>query len=117
PAQVRLARGFHDVELDVLPDDGRVLREDRDAALAFELVRVHDRRPLRVGVAEGVRLFQKRVHQGGLPVVDVGDDGEIAEVVADHKFVGSVAEKGYGVNWGGPPRKTRTWKMRFFRCG
>ncbi len=88
-AEVGVARGVDHVD-----DDGRavrvlpvvehrgVLREDRDALLALEVVRVHHAvLALEVGV-ERVRLLEHGVDERGLAVVDVGHDGHIAEVVA-----------------------------------
>jgi hypothetical protein len=88
-AEVGVTRGVDHVD-----DDGRavgvlavvehrgVLREDRDALLALEVVRVHHAvLALEVGV-ERVRLLEHGVDQGGLAVVHVGHDGHIAEVVA-----------------------------------
>jgi hypothetical protein len=62
--------------------DGGVLREDGDAALALEVVGVHDALVDVLVGAEGPGLPQHRVDQGGLAVVDVGDDGDVAQVVA-----------------------------------
>ncbi len=60
--------------------DGGVLREDRDALLALELVRVHgslvDVRVLR----ERVGLLEHCVDEGRLAVVDVSDDRHVPEV-------------------------------------
>ncbi len=81
-AEVGVARRVDDVDLDVAPADGRVLGQDRDALLALQVHRVHD--PL-VDVlvrAEGPGLPQHRVDERGLPVVDVGDDRHVAQVVA-----------------------------------
>src|SRR5262249_52393597 len=56
------------------------LGEDGDAALAFEIVGVH--RPLGnlLVLAERAGLLQQAVDEGGLAMVDVGDDGDVAEV-------------------------------------
>ena len=61
---------------------GGVLREDRDALLALEVAAVH--RPVGdvVVLAERPGLPQHLVDQGGLAVVDVGDDGDVTEVDA-----------------------------------
>ena len=69
--------------------DRRVLGEDGDALLPLEVHRVHD--PLGdvlVG-PEGARLPQQLVDEGGLAVVDVGDDGHVAQVVAGLHELGS----------------------------
>ena len=46
----------------------------------LEVGRVHHPIGERLVDAEGARLAQQRVDQGGLPVVDVGDDRQVAEV-------------------------------------
>ena len=86
-AEVGVAGRVDDVELDrrlVLraPAHRRVLGQDRDALLALEVHGVHD--PLGdvlVG-AKGAGLPQHRVDQRRLAVVDVGDDGDVAQVLA-----------------------------------
>ena len=75
-----MPRGVDDVDLDsVVPYRG-VLGEDRDAALSFEIARVHH--PLGdafVG-AEGAALPQHGIDQGCLAMIHVGDDCEISEL-------------------------------------
>ena len=63
---------------------GSVLREDGDALFAFEVTRVHHPFGDTLGLmsGEGSGLVQHRVNEGGLAVVDVGNDRHIAEVVA-----------------------------------
>ena len=81
-AEVGVAGRVDDVDLHAAVPDRGVLGEDRDALLALEVVRVHD--PLGdvlVG-AEGAGLPEHGVDEGGLAVVDVGDDGDVAEIVA-----------------------------------
>ncbi len=59
---------------------GRVFGQDRDALFFFQVSRVHE--PLDRVVAPVVQragLPQHRVNQGGLSVVDVGDDGDVAK--------------------------------------
>jgi hypothetical protein len=62
----------------------RVLGQDRDALLTLQVVRVHhavvDAFELVRG--EGAGLLQHAVDDGGLAVVDVSDDGDVADVVA-----------------------------------
>ncbi len=59
-------------------EDGGVFGEDGDAALALELVGVHDALGEGLVGAEGAGLAEKLVDEGGLAVVDVGDDGDVA---------------------------------------
>ena len=72
--------------------DGRLLGEDRDALLALEVARVHD--PVDDGLvrAERAGLAEHRVDERRLAVVDVGDDGDVAQVGAD----GGRADGGHG---------------------
>ena len=88
-AEVRVTRRVDDVDLDLFTGeraavrrvaDGRVLGHDGDALLALEVHRVHDALGDLLVVAEGAALPQQLVDEGGLAVVDVGDDGDVAEV-------------------------------------
>ena len=58
--------------------DGGVLGQDRDAALALELVAVHRALGDALVGAERAALVQQRVDQRRLAVVDVRDDGDVA---------------------------------------
>jgi hypothetical protein len=75
--------------VDALIRDSGVLREDRDALLALEVVGVH-RALFEVSVrCEGVGLSKHGVDEGRLAVVDVRDNCDIAQVVASgnsHEF-------------------------------
>src|SRR6266850_3273847 len=70
-----------DVDRHALMPDGGVLGEDGDALLALEVVRVHDQGADVLVVAEGVALLQQGVDQRRLPVVDVRDDRDVADVM------------------------------------
>ena len=78
-AEVGVARGVDDVDVGVAPADGAVLGKDGDAALFFEVVAVHHPLCHLLVLAERARLPQQLVDQGGLAVVDVGDDGDVAD--------------------------------------
>ncbi len=60
---------------------GRVLGRDRDALLALQVAAVHDAAGDVLVGSEGAGLVQHRVDQGGLAVVDVGDDRDVAQVI------------------------------------
>ncbi len=79
-AEIGVARRVDDVDAGVLPDDRGRLGEDGDAALLLEVVRVH--RPFLdpLVVAEGPGLRQELVDERRLAVVDVGDDGDVAQL-------------------------------------
>ena len=80
-AEIGVAGGVDDVDRLVVPVDGGVLGLDRDALLPLEVHGVHGALlDLLVG-AEDPALLEQLVDQGGLPVVDVGDDGDVADVL------------------------------------
>jgi hypothetical protein len=81
-AEVGMARRVDDVDLRPRVPDRRVLGEDRDPALALEIHRVHDPVVDLGALAERPGLAQHRVDQRRLAVVDVGDDRDVAEVLA-----------------------------------
>jgi hypothetical protein len=62
--------------------DRGVLGEDRDPLLALQVTGVHHPVADALGLVggEGARLTEHRVHEGGLAVVDVRDDRDVAEV-------------------------------------
>jgi hypothetical protein len=85
-AEVRVAGRVDDVDRQPAVLDRGVLREDRDALLALQVVGVHDAL-VDVGMrAERVRLPEHRVDQRGLAVVDVRHDGDVADVVAGREL-------------------------------
>ena len=79
-AEVGVAGRIDDVDADVLPHDRGRLGENSDAALAFEVVRIHHPLGDALVVAERARLLQEPVDERRLAVVDVGDDGDVAEL-------------------------------------
>ncbi len=81
-AEVGVAGRVDDVDLRSAVAKGRVLREDRDALLALEIHRVEDALCHILVCAECARLPEQRVDERRLPVVDVGDDRDVAELLA-----------------------------------
>src|SRR5262249_56650906 len=59
--------------------DRAVLREDGDAALALDVVRVHHALADLLVRREGARLLQQAIDESRLAVIDMGDDGDIAD--------------------------------------
>ena len=115
PAEVGVAGGVDDVDGDALGVPGgrgggtgvvdrRVLGENGDALLALQLAGVHD--ALAGGLArgpgaEGSGLPEHGVDEGGLAVVDVGDDGDVTQVLAH-------AHRGHFFRWGTPRARYRS---------
>ncbi len=73
-----MARGVDDVDLDVVPVNGRVLRQDGDSPLALERVGVHHTLLNDLVCAEDASLAEHLVDQRRLSVIDVRDDGNVA---------------------------------------
>jgi len=95
-AEVGVTRGVEDVDAVDLAAvlafaDGvghrAVLREDRDAALALERVRVHHAGLARGPEFDDAGLGQHGVDKRGLAMVDVGDDCDVAELLVGHWIV------------------------------
>ena len=84
-AEVGVARGIDNVDLGVAVADGGVFGEDRDAALTLEVVRVHDAVDDLLIFAVHAALLEHFVDEGGLAVVDMGDDGYIAKFFILHR--------------------------------
>ena len=81
-AEVGMARRVDDVDVGVAEADRAVLGEDRDAALALDVVAVHH--PLADVLVRGERpgLHEQLVDERRLAVIDVRDDRDVAEVGA-----------------------------------
>ena len=79
-AEVGVTGRVDDVERHSVPHDRHVLGQDRDALFLLEVGRVHHPIGERLVDPERARLAQQRVDQGGLAVVDVGDDRQVAKV-------------------------------------
>ena len=102
-AEIGVAGGVHDVDADAFPFDRSGLGEDRDAALALEIVAVHGAFGRRLVFAVSAGLLEKLVHQRGLAVVDVSDDCDIAQVHEKQPSIGEVARL-RRIVWGRIPR-------------
>ena len=79
-AEVRMARRVDDVDLRPAVAHGRVLGEDRDPLLALQVAGVHDALADVLVLAERSGLPEHRVDERRLAVVDVGDDGDVADI-------------------------------------
>ncbi|MNF88668.1 hypothetical protein D3C84_711670 [compost metagenome] len=88
-----MAGGVDDVDVVAVPVDGGVLRQNGDAALFFLVVGVHHALAFRFFAVEGAGQLQEFVYQGGLAMVDVGDDGDVTEIF-DHVCI---SISGFGV--------------------
>ncbi len=90
-AEVSVAGRVDDVDQGVAIMDGGILGQNRNPALALEVGVVHGALGDPLVAPECAALPQQAVHQGRFPMVDVGDDGDIAP-----KRVGDLRRAGTG---------------------
>src|SRR5690606_3413896 len=93
-AEVGVPGGVDDVDAVVAPGDGGVLGQDGDAAFLLLIVAVHHALGEDGAFVQGARLLEQLVDEGGLAMVDVGDDGDIAQALDGHGFGGRVSRTG-----------------------
>ena len=79
-AEIGMAGRVDDVDAGVVPEDRGHLGQDGDAALALEIVGIHRALGHPLVLAEGAGLLQQPVDQGGLAMIDMGDDGDVAQL-------------------------------------
>ena len=85
-AEIGVAGGVDDVDAGVLPDDRGRLGQDGDAALLLEIVRIHRALFHALVFAEAAGLLEQLVDEGRLAMVDVGDDGDVAQLHEAQSF-------------------------------
>ena len=86
-AEIGVAGRVDDIDPHVLPHHRRRLGENGDAALALEVVRIHDPLGDPLVVAERARLLQEPVDERRLAVVDMGDDGDVAKLHGRNRLI------------------------------
>mmetsp|Transcript_62670 Transcript_62670/g.176697 ORF Transcript_62670/g.176697 Transcript_62670/m.176697 type:complete len:227 (-) Transcript_62670:130-810(-) len=94
-AKVSVTGGVHDVELGVLPRHGGDLRHDGNAALALEVHGVHEAVTAVIVLDGDLCLVEQLVDQRGLAVVDVRDDGHVAQGFSRDGVVVNIARRSY----------------------
>jgi hypothetical protein len=75
-----VTRGVHDIDRVAFPVDRGVLGLDGDALFLFEVHGVHGALLLGLVIPVGAAGLQELVHKRGFPVVNVGDNGEVADL-------------------------------------
>jgi len=78
-AEISVAGRVDDVDPEVPPGDGGVLRKDGYPALALQGVRIHHALLEILACIERAGLAQKLVYERGLAMIDVRDDGDVAK--------------------------------------
>ena len=77
-AEIGMTRRVHDVDVKIVPGDRGVLRKDGDATLALDRIRIHDPLSELLTSIERAGLAEKLVDEGGFAMIDVRDDGDVA---------------------------------------
>ena len=75
-----MAGRIDDVDLHAVITHAGDLGEDGDAALALEVVGIHHAVDVLLMGAEDAALVEHGVHESGLAMIDVRDDGDIADI-------------------------------------
>ena len=78
-AKVGMSGGVDNVDFDALVKDRRIFGQNRDAALTLKVVGIHNALRHHLVFAEYAALLEHFVDQRGFAVVNVGNDGDIAQ--------------------------------------
>ena len=78
--EIGVARGIHDVDRVAFPENRGVLRLDGDALFLFKIHGVHGALLGGLVLTVGAAGLEELVDEGGFPMVNVGDDGEVADL-------------------------------------
>ena len=103
-AKIGVARRVDNVDLAAFKIDGRVLGENGDAALPLQFVRVHHALGHLLVGAKCAGLAQHGVNKGGLTVVNVGDDGDIAYRLAHSGYIPFLLGQTWDLRLGRPQK-------------
>jgi hypothetical protein len=74
-----MARRVDDVDARAFPFQARAFGENGDAALALQIVRIHGPLGHLLIGAEDARLLQQLIDQCSFAMIDMGDNGDIAQ--------------------------------------
>ena len=77
-AEIRVAGRIDDVDMHALIINRQILRQDGDSTFLFQIVRIHHPFDDVLVGGKSACLLEEFVDQRGLAVVNVGDDGDIA---------------------------------------
>ena len=106
-----MTRRVHDIDLDAIAHHCQILRQNCDSTLAFLVLAVHlavTGFALLLGVSESSGLTHDSVHESGLAVIDVGNEGDVSE------GVGGVCEvEGWKAVGNAQVVLTESWKCQF----
>ena len=103
-----MAGGVYNVDFGVFVMHGGVFGQNGDAALPLDVAGVHHALRHLLVFTKNAALLEHFIHQGGLAMVNVSDNSDIANVITNHKRIPSF------FNWEAPfpagPRGTGVFK-------
>ncbi len=78
-AKIRMAWGIDDIDVSAVVLNRAVFGQNRDAALFFQVIGIHDAGIDLLVFAEGAGLTQQLIDERGFAVINVGDNGDVAD--------------------------------------
>jgi len=85
-AEVSMPWGVDNVDFDTVVHDRGVLCQNGNASFPFQRVGVHDTFCHLLVVPENMTLFQHGIDKSRLAMVDMGDNGNVADIFSFHSF-------------------------------
>ena len=79
-AEIRMSRSIDDIDLGAFVMYGCVFGENGDPSFSFDIIGVHDSFPDLLILTENAALTEKLVYQSSLAMVNVSDDGYVANI-------------------------------------
>src|SRR5207302_11166297 len=86
PSEVTVTWRIHDIDFDSVIPDARCLGENRDSALALKIIRVQNALHYFLVYPENTALPQHRIDKCRLSVIDVRNDGYVANCIVRHNL-------------------------------
>ena len=77
-----MSGGIDNIDFNATIDNGRIFCQYSNAPLAFLVICIHNKFADALILAEDMALLEQAVHQGGFSMIDVGNNSNIANIVA-----------------------------------
>ena len=89
-AKIRVSWCIDDVDVRAFPANGTVFGKNSNAAFAFDGIAVHHAFNHFFVLGKSARLAQELVDHSGLAMIDVGDDGDVTDLLSHGYFRGEI---------------------------
>ena len=83
-AKIGMARGIQNINLHAIMHNSGIFGQNSNATLTLQIVGVHNALFHMLVSTEHAALLQHRINQGGLAMVNVGNNGYITNIVSNH---------------------------------